>query len=76
LRSEHEPATAPALEEYLHGVVPRDRSPESFLCLLDHPTLRRFTAVVGTTTWDGAMRDLAARKGKRPYEANEFVFDP
>jgi hypothetical protein len=68
-------AKAPALEEYLHLVVPLSRRSDFFLCLLDRPTLRRFRAIFGSKKRDDAMRELASHKGKLPFEASPFVFE-
>jgi hypothetical protein len=70
-------AEAPGLDAYMHSAVPRHWTPEHFRCLLEHPTLREFTAIVGGRKKDAAIRELAAHMGKVPVNAsteNRFVF--
>jgi hypothetical protein len=70
-------AKAPSLEAYMHLGVPRHWTPEHFRCLLEHPTLRQFTAIVGGPKKDEPIREFAARMGKVPVKAstaNPYVF--
>jgi hypothetical protein len=70
-------AKAPGLDAYMHLAVPGHWTPEHFRCLLEHPTLREFTAIVGGRKKDAAIRELAARMGKVPVKASTedpFVF--
>jgi hypothetical protein len=63
-------AKAPALHTYLHTVVSPRWTPEHFRCLLQHPTLRQFTAIVGSKKKDDPIRELAAQFGKSPVAAS------
>lgn len=77
LESLHGFAKAPRLDAYMHLAVPIHWTPEHFRCVLEHPTLRQFTAIVGGPKKDAPIREFAARMGKCPVEAsieNPFVF--
>lgn len=70
-------AEAPSLHAYLHLAVPLEWTPEHFRAVLEHPTLRQFTAIVGGPKKDVPIREMAARMGKSPVEAspeNPFTF--
>jgi hypothetical protein len=70
-------AKAPSLDAYMHLAVAPRWTPEHFRCLLEHPTLRQFTAIVGGPKKDDPIREFAERMGKVPVEAsteNPFVF--